>query len=380
MTDPRTLFIAGASTRAAAYSALRAGLKPLCADLFADRDLKAVAEVRRISLDPPTLDIAANLPASARWIYTGPFENYPGLVDQIRSTLPLWGTCGANLKAARDPVRLARSLKRAGLSTPELRPDPAGLPRDGSWLMKPIASGGGRNIEPWAAWSRLSDDPVYFQERIPGPSYSALYLGSLGRAALIGISRQLLGLGGQPFAYRGGIGPVRLPRSFEAQLARIGDRLADEFRLIGLFGVDFIAHAGRAWVLELNPRYTASVEILELASRSPLLLEHGRVCDIDMSGEGGTGVEDCRGEPCRIVGKRILYATRRLTAPDLSIQPFVKDDPYRVPEIADVPDEGTEIEIGEPVLTVFAEGNRPGDCAARLRLDVNRWRRRLGLV
>ena len=35
------LLIVGASARAAAFSALRAGLRPWCADLFGDDDLRA---------------------------------------------------------------------------------------------------------------------------------------------------------------------------------------------------------------------------------------------------------------------------------------------------------------------------------------------------
>ena len=41
------LAILGASARAAAQSAIRAGLSPWCADLFADRDLCAMASVAR---------------------------------------------------------------------------------------------------------------------------------------------------------------------------------------------------------------------------------------------------------------------------------------------------------------------------------------------
>jgi len=39
---PHDLLILGASCRAAAFSALRAGFRPRCADYFADRDLAAV--------------------------------------------------------------------------------------------------------------------------------------------------------------------------------------------------------------------------------------------------------------------------------------------------------------------------------------------------
>ncbi len=38
MASPQHLLIFGASARAAAFSALRAGLQPWCADLFADAD------------------------------------------------------------------------------------------------------------------------------------------------------------------------------------------------------------------------------------------------------------------------------------------------------------------------------------------------------
>jgi len=41
-----SLLILGASTRAAAHSARRAGFRPICADMFTDEDLREVAEVQ----------------------------------------------------------------------------------------------------------------------------------------------------------------------------------------------------------------------------------------------------------------------------------------------------------------------------------------------
>src|SRR5262245_61077027 len=49
MASGQRLMIFGASARAAAFSALRAGLEPWCADLFADRDLQARCSVARIA-------------------------------------------------------------------------------------------------------------------------------------------------------------------------------------------------------------------------------------------------------------------------------------------------------------------------------------------
>ncbi|MGA7500859.1 MAG: hypothetical protein WBX00_29365 [Isosphaeraceae bacterium] len=43
-----TVLIVGASTRAVAFSALRAGLKPRCLDHFVDRDFMAICTVDRV--------------------------------------------------------------------------------------------------------------------------------------------------------------------------------------------------------------------------------------------------------------------------------------------------------------------------------------------
>jgi predicted ATP-grasp superfamily ATP-dependent carboligase len=34
-------------------------------------------------------------------------------------------------------------------------------------------------------------------------------------------------------------------------------------------------------------------------------------------------------------------------------------DPWRVPDFADIPDAGSAVEAGQPVLTFFATGNTP---------------------
>ena len=48
-------------------------------------------------------------------------------------------------------------------------------------------------------------------------------------------------------------------------------RSRSAFGLAGWFGVDFILRDGIPWPVEINPRYTASVEIHELASGRSLL-------------------------------------------------------------------------------------------------------------
>src|SRR5882672_6647359 len=93
MNAQESLIIVGASARAAAFSALRAGLRPRCADLFADRDLRLRCHAARVA--------APNYPhhflgivgdkAPGPWIYTGGLENRRRLIGKMERTRQLWG-------------------------------------------------------------------------------------------------------------------------------------------------------------------------------------------------------------------------------------------------------------------------------------------------
>jgi uncharacterized protein len=373
------ILIMGASTRAAAFTAMRRGLRPYCVDYFADRDLAGVCPVERVAWGnaaPGFLAAAESLPPSP-WFYTGGFENDPDLVGRISRRHHLWGVGAGILRAVRDPIAVARALNESGIPAPEIRLDPAGLPDDGSWLVKPIASGGGRGIEPFTGRSILNASPCYFQRLVDGPSYSALFIGQGGRARLVGITRQWIGVAGSPFAYRGSIGPCPISSALAGSLGNMGNRLTSAFGLVGWFGVDYILRDGIPWPVEINPRYTASLEIHELASGRSLMDEHRRAC------EGASDLEsDCPGvapDRAPVIAKRILYAPRRLVMPEVG-EAEAASDPRAVPSIADVPAAGTRIEQGEPVMTLFATGVDTADCRARLHRIERSWLDRLGFI
>src|SRR3954469_6116964 len=99
------VLIVGASVRAAAHSALRAGLRPGGIDLFADCDLAAIGPAVRVPPEayPEGLEDRAAAQPSGPWMYTGGLENDPELVDRIARKRPLWGVRGDALRAVRDP-------------------------------------------------------------------------------------------------------------------------------------------------------------------------------------------------------------------------------------------------------------------------------------
>ena len=371
------LLILGASARSAAQSAWRAGLATVACDLFADRDLAAGGPTLRIDPTsyPARFEDAAAAAESGPWIYTGALENHPELVDRIAATRPLWGVSGSSLRGVREFSAVAEVLGRRGLLAPEVRAVAGDLPRDGSWLIKPRLSAGGRSIRPLVEASNLPLRPSIYQERIQGVSLAAVFVGDLGGAMLLGVTRQLLGRDGEPFAYVGSLGPWPIPERTRTEVRAIGSALADAFGLRGLFGVDLIVRQdGRPVPVEVNPRYTASVEVLELAAGRSFLVEHRSAF------EGGPSeVPRSRARSPACVGKAILFADRRCTLPALDAwRPRTQAlRAFAVPVVADVPAAGSVFEAGAPILTVLARGTSIEACEAALWARLDRWRGRL---
>lgn len=365
------LLILGAGVRPAAFSALRIGLKPICADLFSDADLASSCPSARIEPGdyPDGLLAFADRIGPIDWLYTGALENRPDLVDAISRRHRLLGNPGATLRAVRDPVALAGAFRAAGLEAPEVRRDPVGLPCDGSWLRKPIASGSGRGIRPWLGEEAGPGRSSCYQRRIDGLSLASIHVGDGSTARLLGITRQLVGRPGHPFAYAGSVGPWPIPDQERGRVERLGHVVASAFGLAGIFGIDLILRDGHPWPIEVNPRYSASVEVLEWALGRSLLAEHLRVFgrEADGGGHPPSGPDGC-------VGKAIVHADRA-GAWALEADREATSGPLLFPEIADVPRPGTAFRPGEPVLTVFARGSTPEVCLGELDRRAERWRR-----
>ena len=111
-----------------------------------------------------------------------------------------------------QPRRGTLRRRAAGLPAPAVHAFFRRPPAAGRWLVKPIW-GLGDSIHFWTA-ADVADRPsllVYLQEYVEGESQSAVYCGDGKRAALLGVSRQLVGedwLHAAPFRYCGSIGPL----------------------------------------------------------------------------------------------------------------------------------------------------------------------------
>lgn len=408
-----TLLILGASARAAAFSALRTGFRPVCGDLFADADLAAVCPVTAIERYPAELaEVASAAPAGA-WLYTGGLENYPSLVDRISRPRELLGVGGDVLRRVRNPFLVAEALRRAGLFAPECRSNAADLPTDGSWLIKGRRSSGGGQVAAWRGGQILRPrSGWYFQRRIAGESQAAVFVAAAGQARLLGVTEQLLACesstenplplgdgrvraepseapphpGSLPegegerdaFRYAGSLGPVPLMATQRQRFEQIGNALASEFDLAGLFGVDCIVAGDEIWPVEVNPRYTASVEILERATRVSAIAWHIAACR-----EERLPRETPASAPPEWFGKTIVYVPMALGEKSVLVnaewaaewQAANADSPW--PCFADLPAPGAEIAAGQPAFTLFASAGDRQMLIEKLAREAAAWQARL---
>ena len=207
------LAIVGASTRAAAASAVRAGFQ-LVGRRSVRRRRPAPHRHGHANLAYPDgfVDWLARRSKPAAWMYTGALENHPELVDQMAAIAPLWGNPGDVLRQVRSPWELADALRRyAACCFPKRAPSPDGLPRDGSWLAKTVPRrqrqrrAGAVDGELPRRQARGSSSSFVYQRRIAGVPCSAVYRRQPpARLELLGVVRQLVGenwLGAREFQY-----------------------------------------------------------------------------------------------------------------------------------------------------------------------------------
>jgi predicted ATP-grasp superfamily ATP-dependent carboligase len=345
-----------------AQLAVADGYEVTALDRFGDVDLRAVAPAATASSNDGLAALAVDVDADAV-VYGGGLENRPDLVQRLGQGRELLGTPPALLAAVRDPWAVGAAARAAGARAPETRtidelPEKAGGRggrggRDSyAWLRKPQRGGGGRGVRRWAG-GRLRPTEI-LQRRVRGLSCSAVAIGDGRRAAVLGLTEQLHRPPG--FQWTGNVTPPGLPAGERAELHRelraVCEEVAARFGVRGAFGVDAIWDGRQAWVLEVNPRPPAALELFGPGS-----------FEAHVRGARGLGLPTAGAPPatsCARV-KLVLFADRDLQAPD--------PDWWPPGLVRDIPHLGETIRRGAPVCTLVsatADGPELAGRGARL--------------
>ncbi len=316
--------------------------------MFADTDLARRCEVTQVSPYPDGFEAWLAATECDGWLYTGALENHADLVDRLAVSRPLYGHRGDILRPVRDPLRLQSVLGRHGIRFPTtvLAAGPQAPPRH---IAKTCVG---------------SERESYWQQFVEGTSLSAVFRGP----QLLGVTRQLVGeawAGAGQFQYCGTLTPWPLATRKLSALEQIGQVLHGQFDLTHLFGVDLVDDGDELWVIEINPRYTASMEVVEQSQAIS-------VFRADQTASPATS----HGATC--YGKVVLFAKAPLVvSARLSDTLLQQTGDLPWPTIADIPNAGTEINTGQPVLTLFTKGSSCEEVMSRLRAGVEAMDRQL---
>jgi predicted ATP-grasp superfamily ATP-dependent carboligase len=345
-----TLVVAGLWARPLAESACRAGWRVIAMDLFGDADTRrASAKWYRIgdpaafAIDPALLhDALARAAGEAGvvgWVAGSGFEPIPEMLAAVAG-LPLLGMPCGPVRRVRDPASFFGMLDRLGLLHPEVTFAPP-APSTG-WLRKSAAASGGWHIQPAREDDARKSTAVYWQRLQAGTPMSALFLADGERARLVALNRLVV----RPLAllqcvYHGALGPIRdskLARQLEQALAL----LVPAFALRGLASLDFLAHEGRAWLLEVNPRPSASMVLHDGAWPGGLVQAHVRAV-------AGALPETAARHPEHLVGDLVVYADR-----SCHVGPALAEELAAAADCHDLPAAGTRFASGQPVCSISA--------------------------
>ncbi len=296
----------------------------------------------------------------------GAMENHMRRLADAVQDLAICGSPVAAIQKCRDPFFLHRTLTSADLPALAVADH---YPADGKpWMAKPVCSSGGTGITRTGEDSPArvpATDHVYFQQSIAGPVVGVTFVADSRQCRYLGSAWQIVEpLGQNEFAYHGSIGPVELADSMVESLRDIGESLRQACGLVGWFGVDFVLQDQTPWLLEVNPRYTASMEIHERATGQSLFARHLAGCKNKSSTEGDERKHS------GMFGKRYVFNDlKRTLAIDAELHLQLQDSGRgMLPKVTDIPREGTVIQPGQPICTVWSAG----DDAESINLELVR--------
>jgi predicted ATP-grasp superfamily ATP-dependent carboligase len=352
------VLVAGFATRHVVQSAFRAGYDVFAVDHFCDQDLCWYTKERRTfeELD----EMAAVVEEMVRAHPIDILVVTSGAED-LTTALPLHGTPRECVERFLDKLEMQQFFENHSIPVPALA-----KPGEFPVMVKPRRGAGGwRNqvvadTEELALWEDLWPEVPYLtQHLVSGIPCSVSCVCDGKRARAVAVNEQLL-RGSETtraFGFSGAITPFRHPLA--EQMVRIAETAAAASGCIGSLGVDFITDDERTWAIEINPRFQATLDTVELATGCNLFDLH---------------IDACRGvlpPPLAPAGR---YAVRRILFADEDL--VVRDDLSGLsPSVADIPWPGAEIEEGSAVISAYGWGPSRTDALRMLDKTITKVRR-----
>ena len=233
------------------------------------------------------------------------------------------------------------------------------MPDEEGWLFKQDGKCGGMGVSRGHTHSSIKKNG-YWQREINGQSVSALCISDERDVHVIGVNELYShsDLNGYPYVYEGALANLECGNDLLVKIDTYLKSLIPYFKILGLFSIDMILHEDELFVLEINPRISASYELYEQLNPGLNLVDaHIRVCE----GERLSGLQ-IEGLSRQHNGYLIVYAEHDCVIPREMCWPhWVKDKPESLREIA----------TGEPICSVYFNSDTSSG-SVREKLELRR--------
>ncbi len=287
------VLIAAPSGRAVAQAARAAGYLPLVADFFDDLDTRDLAAANcliegdlangfeKASLMRALIALSEDKAVSGL-VYGAGFEDRVDLLESLAERWPLLGNLPAVVAQVKNPKALAALCARLGISHPEISFEAPAWDH-GEWLVKHAGGSGGVHVGCAGQVAQAPGD--YYQRRVGGTPVSSLLIGDGSQARVLGFSEQwTFPAPDQPWRYGGSARPASLDTNLTHKLKQASQDIAEAAHLAGLNSVDFLVDGSDFYLIEINPRPGATLDIFH-DHEGRLLRAHIEACQGHLSDE-----------------------------------------------------------------------------------------------
>ncbi len=317
-----------------------AGIEVVVIDCFADLDTRELAsdfiQVSSLSLENITNPVKT-LQSRHQLnyvIYGSGFEKHCDSVRFLENCLTLLGNDSVTFCALQNKTDFFKQLEILSIYYPDIAfSEP--LEKSG-WLTKPLQGEGGVDINRCLAGENPAQQ-VYWQRYIEGEPLSVLFVADTRKVCIVGFQRQLLGndLPEQEFIFSGVISQRKLPAVYASLIIDWVTKLATYYQLKGLNSLDFVFQGERCYVLEINARPTASLQLYDVS----VINAHLAAC----LGKLYDGV----GYSAVVCAYKIVFATS-----EFQIRAGMEWPDW----VMDRPAAGSIIGKGQPICSIIARG------------------------
>lgn len=215
-----------------------------------------------------------NVQGFCGFMYGSGFEAQPQLITKIAERIPLLGNAEQKVRDCKTAKTFFTALAEMEILYPEVRYQLTTHNSD-TYLIKHAAGCGGGHVR-FARTEDVLEQNWYFQRHITGDSISLLFLANGQDVAAIGYHKQWT-LDADNFSYGGSVSCTHLSEKVKQKLVEVAKKLTCRWSLLGLNSLDTIVKDEQVYVLEINPRLSASIA-LYADDMHDLMSRHVQIC------------------------------------------------------------------------------------------------------